>query len=549
MTPEVSAQQIIRAYHQRTKHRFEAYAAGPETLDWDSQPAPFRHFAGAPCISLPALAETAQQPAILAALQRPFHRLTDTFAAIEYSLDSISVFLQLSLGITAWKSYGPDRWAVRANPSSGNLHPIEAYLFVQGVAGLSDGLYHYCPDTHSLERRAETCPARGTPQMLVGLSSMMWREAWKYGERAFRYCQLDTGHAAGALAYAAAVLGWRITEQRHVETDNLAELLGLSRNQDFPAHRHAKTEHEEAEMLFAVSPWPLTSAEPPAPKSWHGNASTIDGHPMYHWPVIEEVAIASRLGAENFSGKHLPHSPASSATAGRDIPAASIILGRRSAQRFDSRHVMPRKDFVSLLQALQPCDQVPWNSLSCPPCINLLLFIHRVEGFESGLYLLVRTPRLAKQLDKAMDCRFLRTPVADTPENVKLSLLTPALAAELHRAARSLHCHQDIASNACFAVGMLAEFDAPISAQAAHYRDLHREAGLIGQALYLQAEACGLRGTGIGCFFDDPVHELLGLQDSTFQTIYHFTVGLPLDDPRIETIPIHIPATADKRQS
>ncbi|MGZ8961963.1 MAG: nitroreductase family protein, partial [Methylophilaceae bacterium] len=78
---------------------------------------------------------------------------------------------------------------------------------------------------------------------------------------------------------------------------------------------------------------------------------------------------------------------------------------------------------------------------------------------------------------------------------------------------------------------------------ASAYRDLHREAGLIGQVLYLQAEARGLRGTGIGCFFDDPIHELLGLADDTFQTVYHFTVGLALEDTRIETLPTAIPTS------
>ena len=38
---------------------------------------------------------------------------------------------------------------------------------------------------------------------------------------------------------------------------------------------------------------------------------------------------------------------------------------------------------------------------------------------------------------------------------------------------------------------------------------------MIGQVLYLEAEAVGLRGTGIGCFFDDGMHSLLGLKDST----------------------------------
>ena len=44
----------------------------------------------------------------------------------------------------------------------------------------------------------------GRPDMLlVVLSSIHWREAWKYGERAYRYCQHDAGHAIAATRYAA----------------------------------------------------------------------------------------------------------------------------------------------------------------------------------------------------------------------------------------------------------------------------------------------------------------------------------------------------------
>lgn len=46
-----------------------------------------------------------------------------------------------------------------------------------------------------------------------------------------------------------------------------------------------------------------------------------------------------------------------------------------------------------------------------------------------------------------------------------------------------------------------------------------------------------MRSTGIGCFFDDPVHELLGLQNTMYQSIYHFSVGNPVHDPRIVTLP------------
>lgn len=65
------------------------------------------------------------------------------------------------------------------------------------------------------------------------------------------------------------------------------------------------------------------------------------------------------------------------------------------------------------------------------------------------------------------------------------------------------------------------------------------EAGLTGQVLYLEAEAAGVRGTGIGCYFDDSVHDVLGLTDETFQSLYHFTVGMPLDDNRLQTLPAY----------
>lgn len=560
-----TSEATVRAYHQRTKHNFTAYAQGPGTLDWNAQPAPFRHFDQAPSIQLPDFSEGLQDPALYAALTRPFATLGNTIPPLPYTLSTLGALLHLALGITAWKAYGPDRWAVRANPSSGNLHPIEAYVLVQGLHCLPDGVYHYCPDSHRLERRADIDSAPdSTPMLQIGLSSVMWRETWKYGERAFRYCQLDTGHAVGALSYAAQTLGWSLAEQKHITTEALAHLLGVDRSKDFLARRYLETEREEAELLLLVQhelnmetvraerlvrlpckaglvtlmPVVVEAQESIKPSHWQGTASTIDAHPIYRWPVIEEVAIASRLTIAKTSAATVPPTSNTQATtANNPISTASVILGRRSAQRFDASHVMPTQDFIHMLEALLPQDSAPWNALSSPPRINILLFVHRVEGFNPGLYLLTREPRLAAQLDANLNQQFLREPVPNVPAHVNLQLLTPAPAGELHRVARSLHCHQDIAANACFALGMLAEYNDVITDNPSAYRDLHREAGLIGQVLYLQAEAYGLRGTGIGCFFDDPIHELLGLADETFQTIYHFTVGLALDDTRIENIP------------
>jgi nitroreductase len=85
---------------------------------------------------------------------------------------------------------------------------------------------------------------------------------------------------------------------------------------------------------------------------------------------------------------------------------------------------------------------------------------------------------------------------------------------------------------------MLVEFEDPIRRQGPwHYRRLFWESGMVGQVLYLEAEAVGLRGTGIGCFFDDAMHDLLGLKGRKFQSLYHFTVGKPVEDSRLSTLP------------
>src|SRR5205807_5800413 len=110
--------------------------------------------------------------------------------------------------------------------------------------------------------------------------------------------------------------------------------------------------------------------------------------------------------------------------------------------------------------------------------------------------------------------------------------------ADLREVARAVSCHQAIAADGAFSLGMLADFAGVLAGQGPWwYRRLFWEAGVLGQVLYLGAEAAGVRGTGIGCYFDDPVHELLGLAGEAFQDLYHFTVGGPVEDRRLLTRP------------
>lgn len=224
-------------YHQRTKHQLNAYAKGPESLDWDDQPDPFRRFIGCDTVALPL--PGTDLSCLFSDLDKP-----QSIAPQPLTLDNLGLLLELSFGLSAWKQYGPDRWALRCNPSSGNLHPTEAYLLCMDKALLLPGVYHYVSHDHHLERRCRFAENELPAELYIGLSSIHWREAWKYGERAFRYCQHDIGHALAALSYAAACLGWSIELCSEAADADIASWLGLDRQEDFVAD-----EHEAADLL------------------------------------------------------------------------------------------------------------------------------------------------------------------------------------------------------------------------------------------------------------------------------------------------------------
>jgi SagB-type dehydrogenase family enzyme len=294
----------VLRYHERTKHHFARFAPGPGRLDWANQPDPFRRFEGAPLTPLPLVPpdEEPRAPAY-ESLYAP-----GAVASAPLDLRSLSRLLEYALALSAWKQAGAARWALRVNPSSGNLHPTEGYVLAGGIAGLGEvpGLFHYAPLEHALERRAD-CPAsllerltRGLPPQafLVGLSSVYWREAWKYGERAFRYCQHDAGHALGTLRIAAATLGWSAVVLDEVGDDTLEALLGLDRSADFQ-----DAERESAELLMAL--WPGKAAatslelDPDAVRElarqrWYGSANRLSSDDPVRWEAIDTVSAASR---------------------------------------------------------------------------------------------------------------------------------------------------------------------------------------------------------------------------------------------------------------
>jgi len=513
----------ILAYHERSKHRLDRYAPGPGGLDWESQPDPFRRYFGCPTVDLPLL--TGELPVCWDDLFGP--------AGIpEQSIGMVTLanLLQLSFGLSAWKTSGDSRWALRCNPSSGNLHPTEAYLVCPDLPGLPAGIYHYRPDMHCFEQRA-SAPLSWSGGVLLTLASIPWREAWKYGLRAFRYCQHDCGHALAALSYAAATLGWQATLLTDWADADLAALIGVDRKEEFPVG-----EDEVPEALVWIGP----GVAPPMSEvmvmmtgaRWAGRPNVLS--PYHHdWPEITVVVAETRKPCITPTPTDIrPPLPDLALVSCK--PVSHLIRGRRSAQAFDGFTSIGDQTFFRMLDALLPrvC-QPPWSLLNDAPRVHPVLFVHRVDGLTPGIYCMPRASSALGGLRAAMRPDWLWARVGGCPKHLPLYLLAPM---DMRTFAATVSCHQSIAADSAFSLAMLARFDDVGPDRPWMYRQCFWEAGMLGQALYLEAEAAGVQGTGIGCYFDDEVHRRLGINTTNFQDIYHFTVGTAVVDMRLRTL-------------
>jgi hypothetical protein len=297
---------------------------------------------------------------------------------------------------------------------------------------------------------------------------------------------------------------------------------------------------------------------------WHGKANRLSPDEPVPWEIIDEVAAASRKLRDDLHGLELFDPPLTptltlppqgggqqdspsplegEGTGEGDSPSAGkIIRQRRSLLACDGKTSIPAQHFYKMLMRVMPRVELdmlrrpmPWDALPWDPAIHLGLFVHRVEGLAPGLYVLARDPARVDTLRKAMHEQFTWAVPPSCPADLPLYLLEEGNA---QRLATQVSCFQEIAGDGAFSLGMIAEYQASLFAQGPwFYRRLFWETGVIGQVLYLEAEAAGVRATGIGCFFDDPVHQAFGLKDLAFQSLYHFTVGGPVDDPRLTTLP------------
>jgi SagB-type dehydrogenase family enzyme len=417
-------------------------------------PDPFRHYEGVPVLDLPADPPAPEKPA------------ADGEPQYEASVFLSQLFFY-SAAISASKLVPSTgfRYALRVNPSSGNLHPTEFHFITHGLKDWPDGLYHYRPSSHMAEQRA-------------------WREAWKYRDRAYRYCLHDIGHAWQALALAAQALGCESRKIVDFPDDEIAQALRLN-DDEWPM------------LILEISS--AVHKSDAGETVWYGGQANQLSTEATSYPRIDAIHAATK----RIVNSAVEPAPSGSGEIKLPPPAKSncsfgeIARKRRSAL-----------DFVGGAQSIS-LPQLSALLVAATPLlsfIQLYLYVHRVDGLEPGVY------------------RFW-------PQHAELERIKTG---DQRVAAAGLSLGQDLAGNACVAFSMIGDLERAARAYGDRgYRYVHFEAGAIGHRLYLAAEALGLGATGIGAFYDEEVHRYLHLTPEQGRVVYHFAIGYPVRDPRL----------------
>jgi SagB-type dehydrogenase family enzyme len=488
-----------REYHESTAHSVESLRRVPHVLDWVNMPDPFRHYEGVPVLDLPADPPSPDIPAL--DVLQGFSGTT----AVRDGPTFLSQLLFYSASISASKLVPSTgyRYALRVNPSSGNLHPTEFHFLTRGLKEWPNGLYHYRPSSHMAEQRAsgdlEMKLAGSSAPIVFVLTSIVWREAWKYRDRAYRYCLHDMGHAWQALALTARAIGCESFAVGHFPDDEVAQLCRLP-------------EDEWPMLIVELRGGSIPVREPDACETvWYGGHANQLSKERTAYTRIDGIHGATKLSKSACRGIS-PAEPAPTGSGEITLPPAAsstrafgeVARMRRSALDFVGG--TQSMSFTQLSAILAAAIQPQLADFAATRFIQLYLYVHRVYGLEPGLYRLWPAPAELERI-KSGDQRV---------------------------AAAGLSLGQDLAGNACVAFSIIGDLDRAARAHGDRgYRYVHFEAGAIGHRLYLAAEAFGLGATGIGAFYDEEVNRYLSLTPGQGRVVYHFAIGYPVHDFRL----------------
>src|SRR5256712_14191373 len=222
----------VKTYHEATKHSEISLRTSGHYLDWENKPSPFKVYSNLPSIPLPRDFPHPQEAA-LKAIRGETPRKTME----KPNLAVLAEILYFSGGLTRKMKFGDEPYYMRAASATGALYPIELYLVSGDILGLKAGVYHFNSidfalvqlrkgDFRSNLALASDESSASSPFTII-MTSLAWRNAWKYEARSYRHWFWDSGVIAVNLLATCASEGLTCKLRLGFVDSVVDKLLGL----------------------------------------------------------------------------------------------------------------------------------------------------------------------------------------------------------------------------------------------------------------------------------------------------------------------------------
>ena len=490
-----AALELVERYHAFSTHTRVGVLLRAPSVDWGDPPPPFKHYPDASRVALP--------PA--------------TAAAASFGLEALGAVLWHTAGVT--DARGPVK--LRASPSSGALFSTELYVAARAVAGLPPGLWHYDAEAHALERLAGASPADaelGAPSAptlhgaaaVIVATAVFRRTGHKYRDRSYRYVLADLGHALENLRLAADARGAHADFVNRFDESRAAATLGIDEGEEGVLALVALRPRAVAGPTVDAAPPTPTAEGPtqPAPRWVVPPASAGQALPL---GVTSAVHLATSLRAAappaSAAPAAAPAAAAAAAPAGSlalPLAAASganvlaIIATRRSVRRF-APTPLSQSALAGVLAGMTAARSPPLLSAA----VQVYVVVNAVAGLAPGAYLYESGPHRL------------------VPRRANTDLRATAQAAAFD---------QDVIGGAAVVFVLAIEratFAADPSGPARGYRHAFIEAGLVGERIYIEADARGLGACAVGAFYDREAAALVAIDPDREWVVHFAALGVP----------------------
>jgi SagB-type dehydrogenase family enzyme len=473
--------EVLRAYHERTKHTPRSVRETAHFLDWRNEPSRFKRYRGLEAAAFPSFEPTGV-PAheAVAASARP-----DGGAALD--LDALSHLLFHAAGVSRTIRSEMGEFHFRTYASAGALYPIEVYVIAGDVERLDPGVYHYAPLEHGLTllRTGDFRGSAGLAGAAPGAATVMltgvpWRTEWKYTARGFRHLYWDAGMVLANLLTAAAALRLRARVHLGFVDGAANEVLAVDGVAEFALCAVAVGEGD-APAVAEVPPLDL-EVEPVAPRPQHD-------------PLIEEAHRAIELSSEDevlsFRGNALEDAsideaedeelfpPVTSLSAGAlaSDPIEEVIR-RRGSSRLLARESFPAPEMAAILDRAMA--GVPGDWLGGTRSVRTVVMAAALSGLPPGIHHYRPSGRFRLRREGSF-----------------------------RGEAGYLCLEQRLGADAAAVTFLLADLDSALTALGGRgYAAAQLEAAIVAGRVYLGAYAQCLGTSGI-TFYDDDIRRFL----------------------------------------